>query len=121
MPHLTRREVLGTTVAGLIGPRWAAARGAGQPAATEGAPDDEAYWAGVRARFELEPDRHNFVTVVRGVTTRVIREQVAADAARYNAFRSGGEPAAAARARVRSQVAAFIGGSCPATWCNWRP
>jgi hypothetical protein len=40
------------------------------PGPPAGGPDDEAFWSGVRAEFELVPDRRNLVTVVRGVTTR---------------------------------------------------
>lgn len=110
MTHLTRRAVLESVATGFAMPGLAAgAPGIGQRAAGAGAPDDEAFWAGVRAQFELDPARHNLVTVVRGVTTRAVREQVAAETARYNAFRPGGERLADVHARVRAKVAAFIG------------
>ena len=111
MSDLTRRTVL-ETAAGLVAPRWKAATPRqGGTSQTGGAPDDESFWADVRRRFELDPAQHNLVTVVRGVTTKAIREQVAATTARYNWFRAGGEPAAAVRTRVRAKAAAFVGAS----------
>jgi hypothetical protein len=34
------------------------------PSPPAGAPDDERFWTDVRAQFELDADRVNFVTVV---------------------------------------------------------
>ena len=53
--------------------------------AGSGGPDDEAFWGAVREQFEpAAGGRSNLVTVVRGVTPRAIREQIAAESTRYN-------------------------------------
>lgn len=111
--RMTRRTLLGATVAGLVMPRLRAQARLPQAASSprEGMPDDEAFWSQVRAQFELAPDRHNFVTVVRGVTTRAIRERVGAESERYNGFRPSPTPTSTLRQRVRSKAAAFIGAS----------
>jgi selenocysteine lyase/cysteine desulfurase len=73
-----------------------------------GAPDDEAYWTEVRSAFEPAPGQVNLVTAVRGVTTRAVRERIAAEAERLNAFRPS-ESGPDWRERVRAKAAAFIG------------
>ncbi len=93
-------------------PRAAAAR----PALSDrsrGGPDDEPYWAEVRAAFEPAPSQVNLVTAVRGVTTRDVRARIAAEAERLNAFRPRdpehrGKPGEW-REAVRAKAAAFIG------------
>jgi len=74
---------------------------------------DEAFWSEVRARFEHVPWRTNLVTVVRGVTTRDLQGQIAADNERLNAFRPRPSPDPAWRSRLRNKAAALIG--APAT------
>jgi hypothetical protein len=71
--------------------------------------DDEAYWRGVRAAFEHTAGQTNLVTAVRGVTPRAVREAVATESERLNAFRPRPTPDPEWRARVRGTVASFIG------------
>jgi selenocysteine lyase/cysteine desulfurase len=75
---------------------------------TGGAPQDEVFWARVRAAFELAPDQRNLVTVVRGVTTRAVRERIAAETERLNAFRPGPVPTAELKRKTRQKAADFI-------------
>jgi selenocysteine lyase/cysteine desulfurase len=74
-----------------------------------GAPEDEAFWERVRAEFELSPERKNLVTVVRGVTTKAVRETIGAETERMNGFRSRAESTAELKKAVRKKAASFIG------------
>jgi isopenicillin-N epimerase len=104
---LTRREWVG---AALAFSAWPTLRATG-PASAPAPPDGEAYWAAIRARFELVPEPANLVTVVRGVSSSATRQIAAAEAERLNAFR----PALVAnpnwKQEVRAKAAAFIGAS----------
>jgi selenocysteine lyase/cysteine desulfurase len=76
---------------------------------TGGAPEDEAFWARVRSEFELAPERTNLVTVVRGVTTRAVREAIGAETERLNAFRPREESIRELKNAARARAAAFVG------------
>jgi hypothetical protein len=56
-------------------------------ATPEAVADNEAFWSTVLEAFEQEPGQTNLVTVVRGVTTRSVREIVTSETARLNAYR----------------------------------
>jgi kynureninase len=104
---VTRRALIGSAVAMGAWPSLRAS--AAQTSAPAGPSDDEAFWTDVRARFELDKDLTNLVTVVRGVTTRATRELIAAETARFNAFRPSVPPNPNWKQEVRAKVAAFIG------------
>jgi selenocysteine lyase/cysteine desulfurase len=74
-----------------------------------GGPDDEPFWRTIRAQFELESDRVNFVTTVRGVTTRAIRELIDAENQSRNRMHVSSGRNLAWKQEVRRKVAAFIG------------
>ncbi len=82
-------------------------RGAGRPAVDLAA--DETFWTAVRQAFEQTPGQANLVTVVRGITPRKVRESIAAESERLNAFRPRALPDPDWRERVRAKAAAFIG------------
>jgi isopenicillin-N epimerase len=71
--------------------------------------NDEAFWSEVREAFEQEPGQTNLVTVVRGVTTRSVREAIATETARLNAFGPPPLGESGWREVVRPKVASFIG------------
>lgn len=70
---------------------------------------DETFWTEVRAAFEQTPGQANLVTVVRGVTPRAVRELIAAESERLNAFRPRAVSDPDWKERVRAKAAAFIG------------
>lgn len=70
---------------------------------------DEPFWTAVREAFEQTPGQANLVTVVRGVTPRVVRESIAAESERLNAFRPRAVSDPDWKERVRAKAAAFIG------------
>jgi isopenicillin-N epimerase len=70
---------------------------------------DEAFWTAVREAFEHTPGQANLVTVVRGVTPRAVRESIAVESERLNAFRPRAVADPDWRERVRAKAAAFIG------------
>lgn len=110
MSALTRRAWMGGVFGATFVSRLTAAGRLAQPMPPlpAGGPEDEPFWKDVRARFELDPDRHNLVTVVRGVSTRAVRERVAAETERYNTFRPSSTPTSTLRQQVRGKVASFV-------------
>jgi isopenicillin-N epimerase len=75
-----------------------------------GTPDDEPFWSAVRDQFEPDVEgRANLVTVVRGITPKVVRERIAEETTRFNRFGFTQPIDPDWRARLKSKVAAFIG------------
>jgi isopenicillin-N epimerase len=111
---MKRRDVLRSVLA-LGGASAAPAFAQEQPSPLvippgSGAPDDEVFWKAVRDQFDPTWEaRSNLVTVVRGVTPRAIREHIAAESVRFNAFGAAQAPSADWRQRLMQAVAAFIG------------
>jgi selenocysteine lyase/cysteine desulfurase len=110
---LTRREWLESTIALAAGtplrPMSAALGSLNAAQAPGDQSQDEAFWAGVRSQFELAPDYANLVTVVRGVTTKAVRERVSQETERRNVVRPGGTPLAEQRTTSRTKAAGLIG------------
>jgi isopenicillin-N epimerase len=74
------------------------------------APDDEVFWANVRAQFELVPEFVNLVSVVRGNFTRANREIAFDEATRLNRLPAA-HPDVKWQEDVRKKAAALIGAS----------
>jgi isopenicillin-N epimerase len=113
---LLRRDVLKLGLGALAAcTGWTGGHGTAPPDVPPSSPllpeagDDEAFWTQMRTRFELDPDWLVLATVVRGVTTRAVRERIAAESERQNAFRPRNPPDSEWRERLRGKVAALIG------------
>ena len=106
--EMNRREWLGSALAWALWPRLRLEPQNGLATAGE-VQDEQAFWEGVRAAFELEPGQSNLVTVVRGVTPTVVRERVAEESQRLNAFWTGARPQRRSKAIAREKAAAFVG------------
>jgi isopenicillin-N epimerase len=106
---LTRREMIGTTMAFSVWPSLRPiAAAALQKIPSEGAPDDETFWAFVRSEFELAPEFTNLVSVVRGNFTTTNREIAFNEATRLNHLPAP-RPDPNHEREIRSKVAGFIG------------
>jgi kynureninase len=73
-----------------------------------GAPDDETFWASVRAEFELAPEFTNLVSVVRGNFTKTNREIAFKEATRLNQL-AAPLPDPNREQEIRRKAASFIG------------
>jgi isopenicillin-N epimerase len=113
LPGMNRRTVLQSVLA--LGGAYAVPAFAQSPGPLAippgtGAPDDEAFWGAIRDQFEPTWDgRTNLVTVVRGVTPRAVREQIATESTRFNAYGAAQAPDADWRPRLMRKMAAFVG------------
>jgi cysteine desulfurase / selenocysteine lyase len=77
--------------------------GSAQPSAA-----DESYWAQIRSKFEWEANFANFVTVVRGIAPREIREKACVAMTHLNSQAPAEFLKADWKAEVRRKVAGFI-------------
>lgn len=108
---LSRREIIGTAMAFSVWPRLRPiAASALQQISSEGAPDDETFWASVQAEFELAPEFANLVSVVRGTFTKANREIAFSEATRLNQLPAP-LPDLNYQRETRRKVASFIGAS----------
>ena len=82
---VTRRDLVQNAMAFSVWPSLRPlAAAALQQIQSEGAPDDETFWAYVRLEFELTPEITNLVSVVRGNFTKANREIAFNEATRLN-------------------------------------
>jgi isopenicillin-N epimerase len=108
---LTRRELVQNAMAFSVWPSLRPlAAAALQQIQSEGAPDDETFWAYVRLEFEFTPEFTNLVSVVRGNFTKANREIAFNEATRLNQL-SAPLPDLNYQRETRRKVASFIGAS----------
>jgi selenocysteine lyase/cysteine desulfurase len=79
------------------------------PTNASAGPDDEVFWAQVRSQFEWEPYSSNFVTVVRGISPKHIRELAVARATEINSLEITKVFTPNWKQDLRRKVADFIG------------
>ena len=106
---LTRRELVKSTMAYAGWPILRSLASDALPANSHPAPDDEAYWSQIRSQFEWEPESSNMVTVVRGISTRHVREVAVRRATEFNSLSAAKIIQRGWKQGIREKVAPFIG------------
>lgn len=106
---LTRREVVRSTMAFAAWPRLRSFAANALVADSHPAADNENYWSQVRSQFEWQSELSNLVTVVRGISTRHIRELAVSRATELNSIEATKVVTRNWKQGVRQKVADFIG------------
>jgi selenocysteine lyase/cysteine desulfurase len=106
---LTRREMVRSTMVFAAWPALRSFASEALPAKSYRAPDDEPYWAQIRSQFEWEPESSNLVTVVRGISSKHVRELAVSRATELNSLEITKVISRTWRQDTRKKVAAFIG------------
>src|ERR1700751_1638216 len=83
---LTRREMVCSTMAFAAWPMLRAGTAKTIPVDSKAGANDEEYWGQVRSQFEWEAESTNLDTVVRGISTKHVRELATARATDLNSI-----------------------------------
>ena len=106
---LTRREMVRSTMAFAAWPTLHAGTAKTIPVDSKAGANDEEYWGQVRSQFEWEAESTNLVTVVRGISTKHVRELATARATDLNSIDPRKVVTRGWKDAVRNKVAEFVG------------